>query len=90
MRTSCLRREPLDRLPEATDEEGNTDEPPENILSCPAITGENVEKVVPLAARDDIDGLLLLRYRGPPEERELTDSLLLRVDAGLAAPARCC
>ena len=38
---------------------GNTEEPPENTLSRPAIDGDIVENVVPLAPRDDTERLLL-------------------------------
>ena len=50
--------------------------------------GEKVEKVVPLAARDDTDGAFL----GPnlAEDRELIDSVLLVVEIGLAISARSC
>ena len=54
-RTSCRRREPLDLLPDEAIEVvfGNKEEPPENMLSRPSIEGGTVEKVVPLAPRED-------------------------------------
>lgn len=47
--------------------------------------GEKVEKVVPLAAREETDGA---RFRYPAEERELIESVILVVEAGLAISFR--
>ena len=57
--TSCLSREFLDRLPEDVRDivDGYMEVPPENMLSLPTMEGETVEKVVPLPARVDIDGM---------------------------------
>ena len=53
--------------------EGYMDVPPENMLSLPIIDGETVEKVVPLAARVDIEG----RWRWL--KAALFDEVLVRV-----------
>ena len=86
--TSCLSREPLDRLPEDVIDivDGYMDVPPENMLSLPTMEGDIVEKVVPLFARDDIDGACprcALRF-----DEALRDVPRLLVDIGLAILAR--
>ena len=49
--------------------------------------GDIVEKVVPLAAREDIDGSGRV-YAKRFDDTELTDSALLLVETGLTMPVR--
>lgn len=58
--------------------------PPENRLSLPTMDGEMVEKVVPLAAREEIVGAPL----GYRFDVVLTDSARLLTDTGLDNPDR--
>ena len=61
LKTSLRKREPLDRRPDEVMDivDGYIDVAPENMLSLPSIEGEIVENVVPLAAREEIDGRCL-------------------------------
>lgn len=58
--TSWRRRDPLDRRPDDVNDavDGYID-PAENKLSRPTMDGEMVEKVVPLAALEEIEGRCL-------------------------------
>ena len=88
--TSWRSREPFDLLPDEAIEFvlGNSEEPPENILSRPSIDGEIVEKVVPLGACEDIMEAFVRWYWYGFEDRELTDSVLLLEETGLDSSDR--